>query len=215
MDFKISNKMWGEIRKKSLLPAIIGLLLGLLYVFYVMQIKGLIAETWRKNIGHAFFTLSLIIIVYWLHRASGAFFNWYKLNIASKTKTKLDDKFIPFFAKTTNVILWIIALIILLSHFGVNINALVAALGVSSLAIALAAQDTIANLIAGFLIMIDRPFKIGDRIKLPTGEMVEVLDIGVRRSKFLSEDKAIVIVPNLDLSKKKIVNYTYSEEESA
>lgn len=215
MDFEISNKMWGEIRKRSLLPAIIGLLLGLLYVFYVMQIKGLIAETWRKNIGHAFFTLSLIIIVYWLHRASGAFFNWYKLNIASKTKTKLDDKFIPFFAKTTNVILWIIALIILLSHFGVNINALVAALGVSSLAIALAAQDTIANLIAGFLIMIDRPFKIGDRIKLPTGEMVEVLDIGVRRSKFLSEDKAIVIVPNLDLSKKKIVNYTYSEEESA
>lgn len=215
MDFKISNKMWSEIRKRSLLPAIIGLLLGLLYVFYVMQIKGLIAETWRKNIGHAFFTLSLIIIVYWLHRASGAFFNWYKLNIASKTKTKLDDKFIPFFAKTTNVILWIIALIILLSHFGVNINALVAALGVSSLAIALAAQDTIANLIAGFLIMIDRPFKIGDRIKLPTGEMVEVLDIGVRRSKFLSEDKAIVIVPNLDLSKKKIVNYTYSEEESA
>lgn len=215
MDFKISNKMWGEIRKRSLLPAIIGLLLGLLYVFYVMQIKGLIAETWKKNIGHAFFTLSLIIIVYWLKRASGAFFNWYKLNIASKTKTKLDDKFIPFFAKTTNVILWIIALIILLSHFGVNINALVAALGVSSLAIALAAQDTIANLIAGFLIMIDRPFKIGDRIKLPTGEMVEVLDIGVRRSKFLSEDKAIVIVPNLDLSKKKIVNYTYSEEESA
>ena len=215
MDFKISNKMWREIRKKSLLPAIIGLLLGSLYVFYVMQIKGLITETWKKNIGHVFFTLSLILTVYWSQRASGAFFNWYKLNIASKTKTKLDDKFIPFFAKTTNVILWIIALIILLSHFGVNINALVAALGVSSLAIALAAQDTIANLIAGFLIMIDRPFKIGDRIKLPTGEMVEVLDIGVRRSKFLSEDKAIVIVPNLDLSKKKIVNYTYNEEESA
>jgi small-conductance mechanosensitive channel len=159
--------------------------------------------------------LSLIIIAFWLQRASGAFFNWYKLNIASKTKTKLDDRFIPFFAKTTNVILWVIALIILLSHFGININALVAALGVSSLAIALAAQDTIANLIAGFLIMIDRPFKIGDRIKLPTGEMVEVLEIGIRRSKFLSEDKAIVIVPNLDLSKKKIVNYTYSEEESA
>ena len=215
MDFKISNKMWSEIRKKSLLPAIIGVLLGLLYVFYVMRIKGLIAETWRKNIGQAFFTLSLIIIVYWLQRASGAFFNWYKLNFASKTKTKLDDKFTPFFAKTTNVILWIIALIILLSHFGININALVATLGVSSLAIALAAQDTISNLIAGFLIMIDRPFKIGDRIKLPTGEMVKVLEIGIRRSKFLSEDKAIVIVPNLDLSKKKIVNYTYSEEESA
>ena len=43
---------------------------------------------------------------------------------------------------------------------------------------------------------------------------MKVLEIGIRRSKFLSEDKAIVIVPNLDLSKKKIVNYTYNEEES-
>jgi len=212
MDFKVSNKIWGEIGKKSLFPAIIGLLLGSLYIFYVLRIKYLIAETWKRNIGYVFFTLGLIVIVYWLQRASGAFFNWYRQNIASRTKTRLDEKFLPFFAKITNVILWVIALIILLSHFGININALVATLGVSSLAIALAAQDTIANLIAGFLIMVDRPFKIGDRIKLPTGEMVEVLEIGIRRSKFLSEDKAIIIVPNLDLSKKKIVNYTYSEE---
>ena len=212
MDFKISNKMWVEIRKKSLFPAIIGLLLGSLYAFYVLRIKYIVTETWKRNIGHAFFAVGLIITVYWLQRASGAFFDWYRQNVASRTKTRLDEQFIPLFAKLTNVILWVIALIILLSHFGININALVATLGVGSLAIALAAQDTIANLIAGFLIMVDRPFKIGDRIKLPTGEMVEVLEIGTRRSKFLSEDKAIIIVPNLDLSKKKIVNYTYSEE---
>ena len=212
MDVKISNKMWRQIRKRSLLPAIIGLLLCSLYVFYVLRIKFLITETWKRNIGHAFFALGLIIVVYWLQRAAGAFFDWYKQNVASRTKTRLDEQFVPLFAKLTNVILWVIALIILLSHFGININALVATLGVGSLAIALAAQDTIANLIAGFLIMVDRPFKIGDRIKLPTGEMVEVLEIGTRRSKFLSEDKAIIIVPNLDLSKKKIVNYTYSEE---
>jgi len=211
MNFKISDKMWVEISRKSLLPAIIGLLLGAVYIFYVLRIKYLITETWKRNIGHAFFALGLIIIVYWLQRACDAFFNWYRQNVASRTKTTLDERFVPLFAKLTNVILWIIALIILLSRFGININALVATLGVGSLAIALAAQDTIANLIAGFLIMVDRPFKIGDRIKLPTGEMVEVLEIGTRRSKFLSEDKAIIIVPNLDLSKKKIINYTYSE----
>lgn len=211
MNFKISDKMWVEISRKSLLPAIIGLLLGAVYIFYVLRIKYLITETWKRNIGHAFFALGLIIIVYWLQRACHAFFNWYRQNVASRTKTTLDERFVPLFAKLTNVILWIIALIILLSRFGININALVATLGVGSLAIALAAQDTIANLIAGFLIMVDRPFKIGDRIKLPTGEMVEVLEIGTRRSKFSSEGKAIIIVPNLDLSKKKIVNYTYSE----
>ncbi|MBN3041274.1 MAG: mechanosensitive ion channel, partial [Candidatus Omnitrophica bacterium] len=81
-----------------------------------------------------------------------------------------------------------------------------------SLAIALAAQDTIANIISGFMIMIDRPFRVKDIIKLPSGEKVEVLEIGVRRSRFLSEEKAIIIVPNLELSKSKIVNYTYAEE---
>ena len=100
----------------------------------------------------------------------------------------------------------------ILPLYGVNINALIAALGVGSLAIALAAQDTIANIIAGFLIMIDRPFRIDDKIKLPSGEIVKVLDIGIRRSKFLFEDNAIIIVPNLDLSKSKIVKYTYGEE---
>ncbi|MFH1848359.1 MAG: mechanosensitive ion channel domain-containing protein, partial [Candidatus Omnitrophota bacterium] len=80
------------------------------------------------------------------------------------------------------------------------------------LAIALAAQDTIANIIAGFLIMIDNPFSIGDCIKLPSGEKVKVLDIGIRRSKFESEDGAMVIVPNLELSKSKIINYTYKEK---
>ena len=99
----------------------------------------------------------------------------------------------------------------MLSRLGVNISALVATLGVSSLAIALAAQDTIANIIAGFLIMIDRLFSVGDNIRLPSGEKVRVVDIGIRRSKFIAEDKAIIIVPNLELSKSKIVNYTYRE----
>ena len=103
-------------------------------------------------------------------------------------------------------------MLIILPFYGVNISALIAALGVASLAIALAAQDTIGNIIAGFMIMIDRPFRIGDKIKLPSGEIVGVLDIGLRRSKFASEEKAVIIVPNLELSKSKIVNYTFGKE---
>ena len=95
-----------------------------------------------------------------------------------------------------------------MSYFGINISALIATLGVGSLAIALAAQDTISNIIAGFLIMVDRPFKVGDEIKLPTGERVKVLKIGNRRSQFRGEEDALIIVPNLDLSKSKIVNYS-------
>ena len=116
------------------------------------------------------------------------------------------------FKHVARILVWAIGLIITLSHLGVNINALITTLGVSSLAIALAAQDTISNIIAGFLIMVDRPFRIGDEIQLPSGEKVRVLSIGVRRSRFLNADKAIVIMPNLELSKSKIVNFTYGKE---
>ena len=137
---------------------------------------------------------------------------WYKENITSKTITQLDDKLIPIVLRTAKVIIWTIAILLALPLYGVNISVLVTTLGVSSLAIALAAQDTIANIIAGFLLMIDTPFNIGDKIRLPSGERVSVIDIGVRRSKFLSEDNAVIIVPNVDLSRSKIVNYTYGEK---
>jgi len=128
---------------------------------------------------------------------------------------KIDKKLIPIINRFFKLVIWIVALLLILPLYGINISALIATLGVGSLAIALAAQDTIANIISGFMIIIDAPFRVGDKIKLPSGENVEVLYIGVRRSRFLSEDKAIIIVPNLDLSKSKIINYTYGEERSS
>ena len=119
----------------------------------------------------------------------------------------------PLLDKLLRIAIWVIALLIILPFYGIDTTALITALGVSSLAIALAAQDSISNVISGLMIMIDRPFKVGDKIKLSTGEIVEVIDIGMRRSKFLAEDKAIVIIPNLELSKRKIVNYTYSKKQ--
>ena len=208
---RISKKIGWEIIKKSFFPLVTFLLFIGAYIFYKIQIVQNISpelqQTMKKYIG----TIFIISVVFIVQRIAGAVLGWYKENIAAKTKTELDDKLVPLLRRTVKVIIWVIALLIILPLYGVNISALIATLGVSSLAIALAAQDTIANVIAGFLIMVDTPFRIGDKIKIPSGEIVEVLDIGVRRSKFLSEDKAIIIVPNLDLSKSKIVNYTYGK----
>ncbi|NQU94760.1 MAG: mechanosensitive ion channel [Candidatus Omnitrophica bacterium] len=208
---KVSNKISWEIVKKSFLPtAIFALLIGC-YIFYRIKIFPAVSPEFHQALKKYVSTAFAICIAFIIHRIAGAVFDWYKETIASKTKTRLDDQLIPIFRRTFKVIIWSIALLIILPFYGVNISALIAALGVGSLAIALAAQDTIANVIAGFLIMIDVPFKVGDKIKIPSGEIVKVLDIGVRRSKFLAEDKAIIIVPNLDLSKHKIVNYTYTK----
>ena len=205
---KISKKIGWEIVKKSFAPFVLLFLFGGGYVFYRMKIEPTISAELQEGLKKYMVTVFIMCIAFIIHRIADAVLGWYKQNIAAKTKTLLDDKLIPILQRTIKVAIWVIAFLIILPFYGVNISALITALGVTSLAIALAAQDTIANIIAGFLIMIDTPFIEGDRIKLPSGEIVEVLDIGVRRSKFLSEDKAIVIVPNVDLSKSKIVNYT-------
>lgn len=209
---KILTKVKWKIVKSSLFPLGILLLFFISYVFYRIKITPLISLQAHQDFKKYIVTIFIICIGFILQRIAGAVLGWYRDNIAAKTITHLDDELIPLLRRTLMVIIWMISLLIILPFYGVNINALIATLGISSLAIALAAQDTIANIIAGFLIMVDRPFRIEDKIKLPSGEVVIVHDIGIRRSKFLSEDKAIIIVPNLELSKSKIVNYTYGKE---
>jgi MscS family membrane protein len=110
--------------------------------------------------------------------------------------------------KVSKILIAALAVVIVLSRFDVNISAFIVSLGVGSLAIALAAQDTISNMIAGFIIMIDRPFRIGDRIKYGT-ETGDVVEIGIRSTKILDFDNNLVIMPNNEIVKSKIVNVTY------
>lgn len=210
MNFRLLKRLI----RVSIIPILIFVAIVYFYIFLWTRLH--IPDNWIGFFKNLLFTVFTFTIAFWLQRISGAVITWYARNIADRTHVVWDEEFIPLFRKITKIAVWVIAIIIVLAKFGVNVNALIATLGVSSLAIALAAQDTIANIIAGFLIMIDRPFKIGDEIKLPSGEMVKVLDIGIRRSKFLKlDDNAIIFVPNLDLSKSKIINYSYTKEQKA
>lgn len=206
-------KLISNIFKKGFLPIAILILTIEIYVIFYDRLQLLFLKEALENFDKWIFTLFVAISAFLLQRLSSAFTEWYGTNIAEKTKTSLDDEFLPLIRKLASLLIWVIATLIVLSRFGINTNGLIAALGVSSLAIALAAQDTISNIIAGFLIMVDRPYRIGDTIKLPSGEKVKVLNIGLRRSRFLAEDGAIIIVPNLALSKSKIINYTYGEAQ--
>lgn len=209
---EISKKMSREIVKSLFLPTAIILLFIVAYIFYKIRIFPLIPVSLHQTLQKYIAAVFVIAVGSIAHRVVNAVLSCYRENIAEKTVTRLDDKLVPLARRTAKVAIWVIALLIILPFYGVNISALVTALGVSSLAIALAAQDTISNIIAGFMIMVDMPFRIGDKIKLSSGEIVTVYDIGMRRSKFIFEDASIIIVPNLELSKSKIINYTYGQE---
>jgi small-conductance mechanosensitive channel len=99
--------------------------------------------------------------------------------------------------------------IVLAGYFNINVLTISAALGLTGFAIALAAQDTIANIISGLVIMFDGPFKIGDRIDIAgLDTWGDVVEIGIRSSKVVTRDNRLVIVPNSTIVDSAVVNYS-------
>ncbi len=101
---------------------------------------------------------------------------------------------------------------VVLTHLGINVVALTAALGIGGLGLSLAARDTIADAIAGFIILFDQPFRIGDRIEIQEIDTWgDVADIGLRTTRIRTRDNRLVIVPNSIIGTNQIINYTYPD----
>lgn len=105
--------------------------------------------------------------------------------------------------------------LILLDSFGVSITPILASLGIGSLAVALALQPTLENFFAGIQIVIDKPLKIGQFVKLETGEEGYVHKVGWRSTWIRMLPNNIVVMPNKILVNAKLINYYYPETEMA
>ena len=163
-------------------------------------------------IAGAAYVLLLLYSALSVARLVDAFILWYLKDVAHRTNTHLDDELAPLVNRVMNVLVFVVAAIVILDHFGQNISTLVVSLGVGSLAIALAAQETLANTIAGFVLMIDRPFRPGDRVRLPDNSFANVREIGIRSTKFIDDDNVMVIVPNAEIVKSEIMNLSYPND---
>jgi small-conductance mechanosensitive channel len=100
-----------------------------------------------------------------------------------------------------------IAVLIIFDSLGVSITPLIASLGVGSVAIALALQDTLSNLFAGIHILVDKPVKVGDYVKLDSGEQGYVTTVGWRTTRVKILPNNEVIIPNSKLANTQITNY--------
>jgi small-conductance mechanosensitive channel len=106
----------------------------------------------------------------------------------------------------------IIGFLIILSILGISITPLLTALGVGGLAVALALQDTLANLFAGIHILMEKSLRVGDFIKLETGQEGYVEDITWRTTRVRMLPNNIVVIPNSKLSQSVVTNYYLPEK---
>jgi small conductance mechanosensitive channel len=100
-----------------------------------------------------------------------------------------------------------LGVIMALSQAGLNVGSLLAGVGVAGLAIGLAAQDTLANIVAGFTILSDRPFRIGDRVTI-ADRYGQVVQIGIRSTRLRTLEQLDVVLPNKEVIDHTIVNHT-------
>uniref|UniRef100_A0A832DGB2 Mechanosensitive ion channel n=1 Tax=Ignavibacterium album TaxID=591197 RepID=A0A832DGB2_9BACT len=161
-------------------------------------------------IAEALLFIALIVILLIVaFRYINVLLDWYANKIDSNDNRNLSGSIIPLLKKVIKIIVFALAVVIVLAKFNIDISAFVVSLGVGSLAIALAAQETLSNMISGFIIMTDRPFRIGDRIRYADNQVGDVVDIGIRSTKILDFDNNIVIIPNNEIVKSRLVNITY------
>jgi MscS family membrane protein len=125
---------------------------------------------------------------------------------AAKTESTLDDQLVPLLGKTIKWFIWIIGgLLFLQNVLNYNISSLLAGLGVGGLAIAFAAQDTVANIFGAIMIFVDRPFKVGDAVSLE-GFEGSVESIGLRSTRIRTWDGTLVTIPNRTVASANINN---------
>jgi len=181
--------------------------------FYIGTSRLTFINVFIKSGLNKFYTAFIVIavtVILW--RLMDVLIEWYQNEVEPQRDKHQVDTILVMLHRAGRTLLVTISAITLLSLYNVNVNALIAALGVGGLALSLAAQDTLSNVISGIMIMLDQPFRVGDRIEISRlGTWGDVVDIGLRSTRIRTRDNRLVIVPNNTISSDQIVNYTYPD----
>ncbi len=163
-------------------------------------------ETVEVTISKIFGFLSTLNITWILVRLARTFCDHYLWPKASKGEMgRLDKNVILTIRKALSVLLWAIGLLMAIEGAGVDIKALLTTLGIGGIAVALASQDTVKNVIGGITVFLDRTFRIGDRIKVGSYEGY-VEDVGVRSTRLRTPDGYLITMPNYQVVEGAVQN---------
>lgn len=152
--------------------------------------------------------LLLILTASWLLvRLLDALCKEYLAPLADKSENDLDDQLLPLVRKGTKTIIWSVGIIVGLNNMGYDVGALIAGLGIGGLALAMAAKDTVSNFFGGITIFTDRPFSVGDRIRI-AGHDGTVKEIGIRSTRLQTLSGTVVTIPNSTFQASSVENVT-------
>jgi small-conductance mechanosensitive channel len=196
---------------KRITPSI-SLLLTFIGFYFALLMLPLHEKLFRLLSG-VLFIANISIVCILLYRILHEILLWYaeRQQEDENRNSAFSRQMAPVIEKIAMLFIIGGALMVVLKHFNYDILSLVTALGIGSLAIGMAAKDTLAHVISGFTLMVDRPFRIGDRIQLSSGQVGDVQDIGLRSTKIKTLDNQLLIIPNSDLCNTILTNQAFPD----
>lgn len=184
------------------------LLILILGLFVVVQILRLPSEPLNAaRFAYALLKILITFDIAWALFNSVTLLEVYLGRLVRKTESELDDHLLPFVRKSLRVFIVLMAVLMAIQNLGYSISGLLASLGIGGLAVALAAKDTLANVFGSIMIILDRPFHIGDWVK--AGELEgTVEEVGFRSTKIRTFAKTLISVPNSVITNMAVDNFS-------
>ena len=127
--------------------------------------------------------------------------------LSGGTKTRIDDQAVPLLRKTLKVFLAVLGVVFIIQNLGYSVTSILAGIGIGGLAIALAAQDSVANFFGSVVLFTDAPFHVGDYVEFG-GLVGTVEEVGFRTTRVRTDDGSLVSVPNQTFTASFITNYS-------
>ena len=204
----LSNILYKVVGKKDnnvgidkfdeLLTKPIGFFIVLCFIYFgasYVSYPSFIDENFQ-SIFSKIFSLFLIYAIYKIFVKVIDYIGLILKQRAAETENKMDDQLIPFAIEIGRILVVIFALFFILGNvFDINITALATGLGIGGIAIAMASKESLENLLGSFTIFFDRPFTVGDVVKVGTVTGL-VEKVGFRSTRIKTFDKSVVTVPN-------------------
>jgi len=164
-----------------------------------------LSPTVDRLVGHGA-SIAMLAVLFWgLLRAGAAVLD--HLEAVAHNRQIGIAHFMPLIKRALAAFVIVFGLLMGIKSLGVDVCAVLTGLGIGGLAVAFAAQDTIANLFGSFVVVLDHPFRVGDYVRIGAAEGT-VEDIGLRSTRLRSADRTQIVLPNKTAAAETIVNFT-------
>lgn len=168
-------------------------------------------DTFQNIFSNLTLVLIGITVTWFLVRLVDMLITHFIEPLVGKTESKLDDQILPIIRKSAKIIIVVLGAIVVISNLGYDVLSILAGVGIGGLALALAAQDAVKNIIGGLSIFWDKPFQIDDFVEIG-GKAGTVAEVGLRSTRLKSVDETIYVIPNSKVADATLENFSSRHE---